>query len=701
LVQAIRVSTCAALVALAAAGLASGARAARGGAITLTDDGRGALVLTAPGYRLALSRRNGALFDLVDRATNAHVTRGSLGGCLWGASAPGGQPDYVGGCSFDRKPPDVFSWRWDRTRSTLTLSYGAGGSGGLPVSVKVTLVAHATSFDLTLSLTSRSTAPIQTVLFPSDIVVAAAKVTAGYQPTYLPGVRVLPRYFNSNDYREMVFRYPSRWAFADYLALDVAGGHVAVYGVNPAPKPVQPVDIGFIHHGPDPPCGGAAVCVTHRFATWIRTGDTWTSPVERIAVGADAQHTILDYRSANGIDGYPSLADKLGARFDTLARSPLVKADPWHGLPPFAQWAPELRQLPSPALLHPIGFQVGGFDVNDPDFLPPDPVFGTTADLAAAVATAHSLGLSVMPYVNMSWWDAASPTASALQPKSYALLDSAGNPVSDTYGKHTGYETSPYAPGVQKRLQQTVDEWTTQVPADCLFFDQIGARPPQLDFNPASPSPTSYDDGWLAQFASLHGRCLMVEDGWDRLAQSFAGFHGSLLLHDRKLDELDRDWGVGNEQPYPLGDWLFHDKVLMYQHDAYPETMTADLDALRFNVAFGFVLSYDWNDWDAALRSPWLAIVGAFQHVLGPLVAGQPLAAYSEPAPGITQTTFGDLTVVANWDETKPLVRDGYTIAPGGFLATTKDGAVVAAALAGGRYLVVDHGRTVLDLQAG
>jgi hypothetical protein len=687
---AILATACAAVLFVAGAAHAGG-RAVPG--VVFSSTGRGPLVLTAPGYRLSLSRQNGAIVDLVDRSTNAHVTHGSLGGCLWGASAPGGTPDYLGGCSYKGS---AFAWRWNRASSTLTLSYG--GTGGLPLSATVTLVAGTTSFDLSLQLASRSTAPIQQVLFPSDLLVTAATITAGYQPTYLPGVRVLPGYFTGREYREMVFRYPSRWAFADYLALEVAGGQLALYGVNPAPDPVQPVDIGFIHHGPDPPCGGADACVTHRFATWIRNTQTWTSPVVRIELGANVQQTILAYRTANGLDDYPSAAQKLGARFDTLARSPLIKADPWHGLPPFSDWQAELQQLPSPALLHPIGFQTGGFDVNDPDFLPPDPLWGSTGDLASAVATAHALGLSVMPYINLSWWDAGSPTAQDLAPRSYALLDSTGQPVADTYGKHTGYVTSPFAPAVKSRLAQTLDEWTNNVPADCLFFDQIGARPPALDFNPASPSPTAYDDGWLSQFAAVHGRCLMVEDGWDRLAQSFVGFHGSLLLHDRKLDELDRDWGVGNEQPYPLGDWLFHDKVLMYQHDAYPETMTADLDVLRFNLAYGFVLSYDWNDWDSTLTSPWLSIVGAFQHVLGPLYVGKALTSYAEPAPNVTESRFGDLTVVANWDGTKPLVRSGYTIAPGGFLATTADGSVVGAALSGGRYLVVDHGKTVLDV---
>src|SRR5207237_6731946 len=147
----------------------------------------------------------------------------------------------------------------------------------------------------------------------------------------------------------------------------------------------------------------------------------------------------------------------------------------------------------------------------------------------------------------------------------------------------------------------------------------IGARPWLRDFNPAEPTPLAYDDGWLALAAPYRDRCLMVEDGWDRLAATFAGFHGGLLLLDRESNVPNEDWGAGNWAAYPLADWLFHDKVLLYQHDLYEGTMTTDLPTLTWNVAFGFQLSYRWDGVDGTLANPWLAAVGAFQRVLGPL----------------------------------------------------------------------------------
>ena len=135
---------------------------------------------------------------------------------------------------------------------------------------------------------------------------------AGYAPNYLPGVRLAPPFFSRVG--NNVFTYPSRWAFADYLALDVAGGHVAVYGVNPPPSPLAPVELGFTHNEAPGDCSGDTFCLTHTFDTWIGGGVTWTSPTVRVRLGETAGEAMLDYRHDNGVDAYPSLAAKTGPR---------------------------------------------------------------------------------------------------------------------------------------------------------------------------------------------------------------------------------------------------------------------------------------------------------------------------------------------------------------------------------------------------
>lgn len=632
----------------------------------------GRLVITARAYQLTLDKRNGRILDLVDRAAGARVVQGA-NGCLWRAESQRG-PSLKGGCSFTPRGVRRFSHRWNPASATLTLSYRdpVVGSAG------VTLRARAGYFDLRLTIENRG-ATLTNVSLPGELFGDVRTVEAGYAPNVLPGVRLRPAFFTRVGNNLAI--YPSRWAFADYLGLDAGGGHLSLYSVNSGP--IHPLILGFLRHPSPGRCSGPSFCIVHQFQTWIAAGKSWTSPVVRTRIGQTAQQSILAYRRDNGIDAYPSVQRKLGVRLSTLAKAPLIKAD-LVKLKPFREWARDLPRLPSPALLHPVAFQPGGHDKNDPDFLPPDPRWGTTADFTSVVEAAHSHGQLVMPYLNVSWWSDDSPTMrslpSPLRLKDVAVLDEDGKPVLNVYGPRSGVVVSPFVRFVRARVARLMQEWRTEVPADCLFFDQLGARPWIRDFNLASPNPVAYYDGWLAVMAPYSDRCLMVEDGWDRLARDFTGFHGSMLMMDRELDFPDKLFGEANWEPYPLADWLFHDKVLLYQHDLYDGTMAVDVQVLTWNMAFGLISSYSWNDLVVSTKSPWLDLVGDLQRVLGPHYAGVRLAGYRNVAPEVTESTFGDLVVLANWDSTARYVAGRYGISPDGFLARTRDDRLLAGA---------------------
>ena len=663
-------------VAAAVVGSALTAGSAGSASSPITFSSKGSvLALSTPAYRLTLARRNGKVLALVDRATGTRLLQGEQR-CLWGAL---GHSDlsYVGGCSFAPGTVRSFSYRWRAATSTLELMYRSKSFG----SAIVTLHAGADYVDTQLAIVNRHAA-ISRVRFPDGLTGDTTTVSAGYAPNVLPGVLLAPGFFSriSND----VQVYPSRWAFADYLALDVGSAHVALYSVAPGPLP--PVELGFAHLQPPSSCSGAAFCVVHEFQTWIRNGASWKSPIVRIRVGETAEQSILDYRHDNGIDAYPSLQSKLGPSLATLAQAPLIKTNlPLLGT--FQELAHTLTQLPSPVLLHPVGYEVGGHDASDPDFLPPDPQLGTNADFNAFVQAAHANGDLVMPYANLSWWDPSSPTMQHLPAgvtvSSVAALNAAGDPESIAYGDHTGVIVSPYAPYVRQRIQQFMDGWQTQVPVDCVFLDQVGARPWLYDFNKASPSPLAYQNGWLAEIAAYRSRCLQVEDGWDRLARDAIGFHGSLLMMSRETGLPDSFFGTGNWQPYPLADWLFHDKVLMYEHDLYDGTMAVDDEVLTWNMAYGLVSSYSWDKVGPNGFSPWLDLVAHLQRDFGPHYVGMPLSGYKLLGSGATESTFGDLDVVANHDSTQSYAAGDYGIAPSGFLARTSDGLLLAGAFAG------------------
>ena len=652
------------------AALALAGPAAASNGISFTASGA-RLTIRAPGYSLALARKDGRIvaLDAGGAALTAPPTR-----CLWGALR-GSDSSYVGGCSY--RP----AFRWSPASSTLTLTYRAHFGRAI-----VRVRAGATFFDLRLTLANHGL-PLQRVRFPDGLEGDTRTVTAGYAPNALPGVRLDAPYFSRVV--ADVQSYPSRWAFADYLAYDTGRGHLALYTVAPT-GPLHPTLVGFAHLPAPRECSGTAFCLIHEFQTWIKPGVTWTSPVVRVRLGQTAQQSILAYRHDNGIDAYPSLAAKLGARLATYARAPLIKANVpllW----PFARWRSHLDELPSPVILHPAGFQRGGFDHGDPDFLPPDPVAaGSTADFASMIADAHAHGDLVMPYGNLGWWDPGSPSSAATQVKAVAALDAHGRVQTVDYGPSTGVIVSPYAPAVKQRIASYMREWRTDVPSDCLFLDQVGARPWLFDFNPASPTPLAYDDGWLDVLRQYRNQCLMVEDGWDRLGRDAVGFHGSLLMMARELDLPNQIYGAGNWEPYPLATWLLHDKVLMYQHDLYDGVMATDDEVLTWNMLFGLVSSYSW-DALAPGPNPRLDLVGLLQRDLGPHYAGVALSQYRDLAPGVAEATYGDLVVTGNL-----ATADYQGIAPDGFLARTPDvvagiveGSYDGTALSAGRHALV------------
>jgi hypothetical protein len=644
---------------------------------------RNQLRITTPAYELTLSRRNGGILSLVDRAARTRVIVGE-GGCIWGARADG-TTDYIGGCTFSRSGAARFSYRWNARAATLTLRYTARPGAPAAISATALLTAHETYFDLRVTVKNQLQRVLTSVLVPADLLGQSAGVTAGYAPNFLPGIRLVPSFFKGSQ--SNILTYPGRYAWADYLALDLGAAHLAVYSANPPPSPLYPVELGFVRTAPGTFCSDRFFCIAHSFDTSVANDASWTSPVVRIRVGETLDKTLLGYRKDNGIDAYPSVADKLGTRAATYERAPLIKADLQKGLPPLADWAQALRRLPSPALLHPVRYQRGLFDEVDPDFLPPDPHVGTVADFRSMVSAAHSLGQLVMPYLNVSWWNVNSPTVKQLLAQGgaerFAALDASGRPKLEPYRPFMGYIVSPYTQVVRDRVRALMDQWQAEVPTDCYFFDQIGARPWIRDYNPAAPNPLSYYDGWLDVMAPYASRCLMVEDGWDRLAKSFVGFHGGLLTVQRESSEADILFGAGNWEPFPLAPMLLHDKVLMYQHDLAEQTMTTDHATLTFNLALGLMLSYSWDGTSDSLDSPWLDVAASYQHVLGPYSAGQPLQVYKAVAPHVTETDYPNLSVLANWSSSDGYSTGGFGIAPNGFLARSGDGAVVAGTFSG------------------
>ena len=630
--------------------------------------------ISAPAYELTLAKSNGAILGVRDRAAGVEVTSGSRSGCLWGVTIQTTPATNRGGCSSAN-----FRYLWDVSRRLLTLVYRDPA-----FDVTVTLSAAEEFFDLQLELKNHTGAVLDSVALPSDLTFETAAIRAAYLPYFLPGVRLEPSFFGAH--KSFTATYPGARAFADHLALEAGGGRIAWYVVNPGGR-IAPVTLGFRESASQP---GRSYAL-HNYQIWIREGATYSSPVVRVRVGQTVERTILAYRAENGIDRYPSIASKLGDRFQTVAQAPMVKMDFHNMRRTFAEASARLREIiEAPALLHPVAYWERSFDQNYPDFLPPNEQFGSTKDFRDFVAEAHRLGLFVMPYTNPTWWDDQSPTAKSVSDLSvFAALGKDGKPIYETYGPNHGFAASLSAPATQQRLARLMASWKDEVPMDFVFQDQVGARSWLRDFQPGADSPQDYSEQWLKFTAKYASSKLMTEDGWDRLAETEIGFCGSELTGTTKWDPQGVRWGAdnrankvfgpGNWSPYPLGGWLFHDKVLFYHHDLSHPTMNAGIEVLTWNAAFGVMAGYLWPDL-GSMKRDWIKLANAFQHAVFARTAGQALASYRELAPEVTESRFGNLRTVANWDASKAYADGGFKIAPSGFLAASGDGALLAGA---------------------
>jgi hypothetical protein len=147
---------------------------------------------------------------------------------------------------------------------------------------------------------------------------------------------------------------------------------------------------------------------------------------------------------------------------------------------------------------------------------------------------------------------------------------------------------------------------------------------------------------------------------------------------------------------------MVRDKVLFYQHDLAPETMTVDKATLTWNLALGYMLSYDLG-YGGGLDNPWMELVGAFQRYVLARYASQAMTSFIGLEDSVTQTSFETFTVVANWDEIRPYDAGQHTLPPLGTVVTSTDGTLTAGIFtryngvplsAGDHYVIEERGPT-------
>jgi hypothetical protein len=624
-------------------------------------------------YEIVFEQKHGSIVQLWDKSAaggKVKMEAANRGGALWWAFLDEETP--VDGAQTD------FSYSYNRRKGELSFHY----TGTLNVDV-VTSFSADNRIEMRAEVKNAAPGTVSSFRFPYELKLAAAEVTDGLVPL-LPGAKLTGAFFReANSYQA---QYPGTM-FAPYLGVRTAQGMFAAYDLQDGPAATM--ELGFKNQVDD----AGKTALVHNFKTWISPAASWSSPTVVLEIGGDYAASIRSYRELSGMAKYPSLADKLKGDKDKVLALPFLKLDisalqkqTWKSLT-----ASVVDRLPYPGVLHLVGFQKGGHDENYPDFLPTDAAYGSTEELTAFLADAKAKGNRAVPYTNFSWWGNHAPTLANL-PDGLTLEDiivkkKTGAILKEDYGNHSGYVVNPSNPFVRERIAQE-HEKLLAVGMDGIFEDQWGIRDVPFVHNAelaeGSDSSTSYFAGMREYFASLE-HPTYTEDGFDLLAEPTLGFMGSNYLWDilgyRKNTASYTEY-------YPMIGMLARDKVQLFQHDLAAETMTDDKEMLRWNAAMGYNLSADlFNGTD----SPWVDLVGVLQkYVLAPY--GDALVLdYTDVAPAVTRTDFGDYSVLANWSseqgyevaaadaaDSAATSAAAFTLAPGGFEIRSGDGHVRA-----------------------
>jgi hypothetical protein len=477
-------------------------------------------------YEVAFDRTTGGLVQFLDVKTGKPLSWAAEDAKLWGVTFTNGEQ------VFSSAYHGHFTYKWNALFQRLTFYYH--GTAALPLDVTVEISPRDDQrLQMQAKITNHHTVPIQTFHFPADISVAATTIQDALLPM-VPGVRLNAAFFT--DQQSFSAQYPGVM-FADYVGFRTDNSCLALYSQHQGHSFTlpQPVQIGFAALSQE-----GFTRLVHDFKTWVEPEQIWSSPRILIQIGTDYPETIAAYRRENRIHRYPALGQKLGAKKAQYFASPLYKLDFNRFQKPFTALKTEVIDvIKVPGLIHPVAFQPIGHDHHYPDFLPPNPAYGSTEELADLVKYAQTQGNLVVPYTNFSWWNLDSPTLQQLITRAelpaVTVQQADGRLLAETYASE-GYVVNFHHDFVRKRVAAEQKALMNQVGFDGIFEDQLGARDTPYDFNPAGlkayDPATSYLAGVLAHGRTLKKKNLMTECGFDVLAKDMTGFCGTNYLWD-------------------------------------------------------------------------------------------------------------------------------------------------------------------------
>ncbi|OGR86825.1 MAG: hypothetical protein A3A86_06860 [Elusimicrobia bacterium RIFCSPLOWO2_01_FULL_60_11] len=610
---------------------------------------KNALTVKNAFYRVVLSKENGALLSFTQGASTAPVITGSADGCLW-------KIDTSGRKVIESRAQD-FTWKWDAAASGLALEY-KGATASSRVTVRMGFDASE-KISMEIEAENLSDAVFLSVLFPQGLLFSTARLDRVVLPRLI-GVAFKPGFFRSN--KQWSDPYPS--SFADYAWIGTRSGSLTSYMTQPKGA-FQPASLEIGASG-----AGEQGSYTHRMPVRVEKGRFWRSPKVYLTAGGSVYETARAYAQDSGLAAFSPLSKKLKPEaYARLQRSPFIRVDQSVNID-IPSVIRLLKELPVPAILHLTSFWPGGFDRNYPDYLPPDPDYGTMDEFKALTAKARALGLLVMPYTNPTWWNDG-PTVKRLSEEKIAARNPDHSLLREKYNENPGVVVDPFDPQVIERNLQTLKEFTQTVPMDLLFHDQIGAR--RWLYTDEAGRELAYTQGLIDQAARDSAAVpLMTEGGFDRLIPYETGFCGMTSLSYPGFAEYDKLWGVGNWEIYPVSAFMAHSKVNFYQHNLSEDVVANTEAKLAWNLAYGFGLTVSRTYIRQNLERKWIVLAGLFHKHLMPRILGEDMKGFLRLNERSTWSRFGDVDVIVNHSLKDPLAVGGHLLPPSGFLAQSR-----------------------------
>lgn len=475
--------------------------------------------------------------------------------------------------------------------------------------------------------------------------------------------------------------YPA--AFADFVHLDSTGGQAAIYGVQPrrgaafsGAKNHDDIFVpGKLQVGGDENGGYSE----RAFGVWIEAGKSWKTPMVFMGIGGDASTRARDYCVKNEIN--KTLNDKMSPQL--LAR---FKAAPLIYFGGSArQKIDGLPLLPEGSLIHFADYLRYGFDRGLPDMLPPSESFGTMADMKELFSKAKSAGHLVMPYTNTSWWSKPKGETWLRDGDAGLVKLPPDNHLSyERYGENDGYTASQWHPLTRAASRKVVTQFTTELPVDVLFQDQVAARSWIMgewiyDMNPASPTPYAYLDGLYSQAQEDSARVpLSTEAAGDKsinFESQFCGMTFDIMPSVGYTAPQFWTQFPADTEIFPLIQLMAHDKVLLNYHDL-GQFVTND-ETLSWMLGLGFNVNAQTDN--GSLRQnasrQWLLWLNQVQKKIAARYAGTPMTAWQHLRPadvsrkGVIRATYGDVKIVANLDDASTRAGN-LQLPPFGFYVT-------------------------------